>query len=139
MTKRFTMLLGLVGLVAVMACAKRTVVVTGGGHGREGWEKLGDREVNGRVDYDTVAVGAREGRFRKLMIVVENSAVEMFDVNVTFGDGETWSPATRLVFAADTRSHVIDLPGNERVIRSVAFKYGNIPGGGNAHVELWAR
>jgi hypothetical protein len=33
---------------------------------------------------------------------------------------------------------VIDLPGDARVIRSVEFRYGNLPGGGRAKAELWA-
>jgi len=60
-------------------------------------------------------------------------------VVITFGDGEPFSPATRHVFGANTRSHVIDLPGRERVIRSVEFRYGNLPGGGRAQAELWAQ
>jgi len=35
--------------------------------------------------------------------------------------------------------HVIDLPGSERVIRTVEFRYGNLPGGGRAQAELWAQ
>ena len=65
------------------------------------------------------------------------SALEMYDVTVRFADGSTFSPATRHVFAANTRSHVIDLPGNRRNIASVEFRYGNLPGGGRAQVELW--
>jgi hypothetical protein len=106
---------------------------------RHGWIKLGDRTVDGRRDRDVIPVGRREGAFRRIMIVVENSAVEMHDVVVNFGDGSHFSPATRLVFGANTRSGVIDLPGSERVIRSVEFRYGNLPGGGRADVELWAR
>ncbi len=127
----------LAAMLCLVACAShRTVIVR---EGREGWEKLGEREVNGKVDYDTIHVGAREGRFRRIMLVVEDSAIEMYGMTVHFGDGSWFAPPTRLVFAADTRSHVIDLPGDERVISRVDFKYGNLPGGGNAHVELWAR
>jgi hypothetical protein len=127
----------LVGILCMAACAThRTVVVR---EGREGWERLGEREVNGGVDYDTIQVGAREGRFRKIMLVVEDSAVEMFGMTVHFGDGSDFSPPTRLVFAKDSRSHTIDLPGDQRVITRVDFKYGNLAGGGNAHVELWGR
>jgi hypothetical protein len=99
---------------------------------------LGERSVDGVRDRDVISVGGREGRYRRIMIVVENSALEMFDVVVTFGDGERFSPATRHVFSANTRSHVIDLPGDARVIRSVEFRYGNLPGGGRARAELWA-
>ena len=106
---------------------------------RSGWTMLGERSVDGAHDRDVIAVGARDGRFRRIMLVVEHSALEMFDVVVTFGDGSQFSPRTRHVFSADTRSSVIDLPGAERVIRSVEFRYGNLPGGGKAQLELWAQ
>lgn len=103
------------------------------------WTKLGERWVDGVRDRDVITVGAHEGHFRRMMIVVEHSALEMFDVVVTFGDGTRFSPPTRHVFSPETRSHVIDLPGNDRVIRTVAFRYGNLPGGGRAQAEVWAQ
>ena len=106
---------------------------------RGDWVKLGERWVDGTHDRDVIPVGAREGRYRQLMFVVENSALEMFDVIVTFGDGQRFSPPTRHVFSAETRSRVIDLPGDTRVIRSVEFRYGNLPGGGRARLELLAK
>ena len=106
---------------------------------RADWIKLGERSVDGVHDRDVISVGAREGSFRRIMIVVENSALEMHDVVVKFADGTEFSPRTRHVFAADTRSHVIDLPGNRRIIRAVEFRYGNLPGGGRAEAELWAQ
>ena len=106
---------------------------------RADWTKLGERWVEGTHDRDVIAVGARDGRFRRIMLVVEHSALEMFDVVVTFGDGSRFSPPTRHVFSPETRSSVIDLPGADRVIRSVEFRYGNLPGGGKAQLELWAQ
>jgi hypothetical protein len=103
------------------------------------WVKLGERWVDGVRDRDVITVGAREGHYRRAMIVVEHSALEMFDVVFTFGDGTRFEPSTRHVFSANTRSHVIDLPGNERIIRTVEFRYGNLPGGGRAQAELWAQ
>ena len=103
------------------------------------WEKLGERRVHGRVDRDSIRVTAREGRFRSIQLRVEGSALEMFDVVVTFGDGTSFSPRTRLVFGRGAQTRVIDLPGGARVIRRVDFRYGNLPGGGRAQVELWAR
>jgi hypothetical protein len=104
-----------------------------------GWTRLGERWVQHGVDHDTIAVGAREGTFRQIAIRVEHSALQMFDITVTFGDGTTFSPQTRLVFAPDTTTRTIDLPGAARIIRRVDFRYGNLPGGGRAQVELWAR
>jgi hypothetical protein len=106
---------------------------------RADWTKLGERWVDGVRDRDVIAVGAREGKYRRIMIVVEHSALEMYDVVVTFGDGSRFSPPTRHVFGPETRSHVIDLPGADRVIRTVEFRYGNLPGGGRAQAELWAQ
>ena len=106
---------------------------------RGDWNKLGERWVDGTRDRDVIPVGARAGAYRRIMIVVENSALEMQDVVVRFDDGSAFSPPTRHVFAANTRSHVIDLPGTRRNIRSVEFRYGNLPGGGRAQAELWAQ
>jgi hypothetical protein len=106
---------------------------------RTGWDKLGEKVVHGKHDRDAISVGRSDGRFRKILVVVEHSALEMFDIQVTFGDGQRFSPTTRLIFNERTRSRVIDLPGGDRVIRKVEFKYGNLPGGGRAQVELWAR
>ncbi len=147
------------GTVALVAGVLLLAGCGGGGHHREerrqerrddardakvedrtGWDKLGEKWVHhGKVDHDTIAVGGKEGRHTRMMLVVEHSALEMFDVEVTFGDGETFSPKTRLVFGENTRSRVIDLPGGARVIRKVQFKYSNLPGGGKAQVELWAK
>ena len=102
------------------------------------WDKLGERWVQGKVDRDTIAVKkGKKQRYRAIAVVVEHSALEMFDLVVTFGDGTTFSPPTRLVFAQDTASRVIDLPGDARAIKKVEFRYGNLPGGGKAQVELW--
>jgi hypothetical protein len=106
---------------------------------RADWTKLGERWVDGTNDRDVIAVGAREGRYRRIMVVVEHSALEMYDLVVTFDDGTHFNPATRHVFSANTRSHVIDLPGAQRTIRNVEFRYGNLPGGGRAQAELWAQ
>ena len=103
------------------------------------WNKLGERWVDGAHDRDVIPVGERQGPYRRIMIVVEHSALEMDDVVVRFADGSAFSPQTRHVFAANTRSHVIDLPGTRREIRSVEFRYGNLPGGGRAQAELWAQ
>lgn len=104
-----------------------------------GWEKLGERIVNGGADRDVIPVGRAEGKFTKINLVVEHSSLEMFDVVVRFGDGTDFSPNVRHVFGENTRSRVIDLPGGQRVIRAVEFRYGNLAGGGRAQIELWAQ
>lgn len=102
------------------------------------WDKLGERWVQGGADRDVIHVGRDDGRYRQLKLVVEHSALEMYDVAVVFGDGTSFSPPTRMAFGQGTTSRTIDLPGGARVIRRIEFRYGNLPGGGRAQVEAWA-
>ena len=75
------------------------------------WDKLGERWVDGRVDRDVVPVARRE-RYQRIMVVVEHSAVELFDVVIVFGNGQVYSPGTRLIFGQGQTSREIDLPGD---------------------------
>ncbi len=109
-----------------------------GGWDRKGWVKLGERTVNGKFDHDKVDVGKYEGKFTKLTMYVEKSDLELNDFEVTFGNGERWHPAdVKWLFKEGTRTRVIDLPGDERIIKSINLKYSNTRGGGNAKVEVW--
>ena len=107
---------------------------------QQGWVHLGSRQVDFRTDHDVVRA-AGEGRFKRLRLVVEGGDLEMFDVRITFGDGQMFSPATRSYFKGSSRSRVIDLPGAARVIRWVDFYYRSVPGGGQgkATVRLYGR
>jgi len=106
----------------------------------QGWRKLGERMVNGGgVDKDRIVVGRGDGTFRRLMIVVEHSSLELYDMNIEFTNGQHYSPNLRHRFREGSRSHQIDLPGDKRTIRDVTFKYANLPGGGAAQIELWGR
>lgn len=106
---------------------------------RNGFFHLGERAVDGAADHDTIHVGKRDGQLHELMIVVERAPVEIFDLVVTFGNGERWEPRTRLVFGPDSTSRNIDLPGGGRFIQRVDFRYGNLVAGARAKVELWGR
>ena len=101
------------------------------------WERLGSRRVSYAVDRDVIEVGAVDGLFTALRFDVNQGDLEMFNVRVTFGDGDTWSPATRITFQRGSRSRVIDLPGSARVIRRVEFLYRSRARRGYATVELY--
>jgi len=104
------------------------------------WDHIGMRPVDFRVDHDAITA-AGEGTFRAIRIDVEGGDLEMFDVKVTFGNGETFSPATRLYFREGTRSREIDLPGAERIIRRIDFFYRSALFGapGRAIVHVYGR
>ncbi len=125
------------GLLVFSACAGRPAAAL---LDTAGWEKLGERAVRFAVDQDAIQVTSSEGRFKRLMVIVRDSALEMFDIKVVFGNGNDWSADTRLVFDQNSRSRVIDLPGGDRVIRRVSFRYKSLGVvSGRATVELWGK
>jgi hypothetical protein len=103
------------------------------------WEVLGTRQVNFVGDHDTIIVTALEGRFDAIKLDVDRGDLELYDVVVTFGNGEKFSPATRYIFNEGTRSRNIDLPGAKRVIKKVDFYYRSKLRNGRATLTLWGR
>jgi hypothetical protein len=87
------------------------------------WELLGRQEADFRKDHDRIDVGRQEGRFKQLQIRVDEGPVEIRNMVVTFDDGKTFKPNLRHRFDERSKSHVIDLPGNRRVIKSIDFDY----------------
>ena len=104
------------------------------------WDHIGMRPVDFRVDHDVIS-GAGDGAFRAIRIDVEGGDLEMFDVKITFANGETFSPGMRLYFREGTRSRVIDLPGAARLIRRIDFFYRSALFGaqGRAIVHVYGR
>src|SRR3989475_9668355 len=84
------------------------------------WEHLGMRRGNFRLDHDVI-LAATGGRFRSIRSVLAGGDLELFDVKITFGGGETFSPAARLYFKEKARSRTIDLPRAARIIRADDF------------------
>ena len=107
------------------------------------WEKLGERWIHhkGKPDHDTIMVTASEGRFTRMALRCEHSQAEVYDIEVTFGDGDKWSPGTRIHFGEDTRSREIDLPGKARKIKKIVFKYKSKIAGfkGKATINLYGK
>src|ERR1043165_1090730 len=107
----------------------------------KGWTMLGEQSVDGRRDKDTIKVGKYAGQFDQLTMVVLDSDLELRDFVIKFGDNdkERWSPNLKHVFKEGQRSRTIDLPGKDRVIRKIELSYANLPGGGKAKVQIYAR
>jgi hypothetical protein len=109
----------------------------------QGWEMLGEREVNGhgREDIDKIEVGREMGKFKKLTVVVLDSELEMIDFSIKFKHGEPFHPAVNYFFREGTRTKVIDLSGDghDRTIQWIEFKYRNLPGERHAKVQVWAQ
>lgn len=101
----------------------------------EGWDHLGSRNVSFRAERDVISA-AGEGRFRAVMLVVDDADLELFNVRIVFANGDVYSPETRLYFREESRSRQIDLPGEARAIRRIEFAYKSVRAGGDGRAEI---
>lgn len=103
----------LVLLVSQSAAAQR----------RGNWEYLGEANVDGMGDHDTIRVGRDDGRFRTLQLRVERAPIEFQRVVVRYGNGETEKLPVRNRIRAGGATRNIDLRGRDRVVESVDIWY----------------
>jgi hypothetical protein len=106
------------------------------------WEPLGERHVGFVNDHDTIEAGRREGRFRRLKLIIRKNDIELNSIHVIFGNGEI----ERIRFEQRVREGgeaVVNLtsPWREgRYIRAVELHYHSRPDfRGEAIAELWAQ
>ena len=105
-----------------------------------GWTLLGEQRVDSnREDTDKITVSRWDNKFRKLMVVVLDSDLEMIDLAVKFAHGPPYHPEVNAMFRENSRTRAIDFPGDQRAIKWIEFKYRNLPGGGRARVQVWAQ
>ena len=91
--------------------------------GEERWERLGQSRVDGRRDHDNIRVNAR-GAFRAIQLRVQGNAIEFQRVVVHFENGADTDVEVRDRIQAGGNTRAIDLPGDQRRVRSVEIWYG---------------
>lgn len=105
---------------------------------RQDWELLGTRRVSFAAEKDVIRA-KHQGRFRAIKIEVDGGNLEMYDIRVVFGNGEAFSPQTRVEFREGSWSRTIDLPGDARIIRRIEFWYRSEFKRGRATVRVYGR
>ena len=90
---------------------------------RRGWEFLGETTVTDRTDHDVLPVTARRGAFRAVRIRVFGRAVQFHDMKIRFANGDVEDVPLHRVIPAGGESRAIDVPGGDRIIRSIEFRY----------------
>jgi len=121
--------------LALLSCFSaagcRTVVV------EPHWDEVGSVLADFNTDHGLINARG-EGHFRAIRIDAANADFEMYDVKVTFGNGEVFIPSVRHHFNQGSTSRVIDLPGGNRHIRKIEFWYKATSGGaGPARIVVW--
>ena len=89
-------------------------------------ELLGQQEVDFRADRDVIEVGRDEGRFQKIRLVVRGAPIELRDMKVMFDDDSVFDAAGRGRILRENSAYVIDLPGQRRIIKRIAFEYRSV-------------
>ena len=109
------------GLLSVGLLVTALISAAHGSNGR--WELLGRQEADFQNDHDRIDVGRKEGSFRQIQIRVDRGPVDIHNMILTFDNGETYKANIRHRFDEGSKSHVVDLPGNRRVIKKIDFNY----------------
>jgi hypothetical protein len=95
-------------------------------HDRGRWVLLGQMRIEGRADNDRIDLGPRAGAFRALQFRATGGGVRFERILVTYGNGETDQISVGSEIPSGGRTRAIDLPGNRRVIGSVAMWYSKL-------------
>jgi hypothetical protein len=93
------------------------------GDAKKDWELLGTRNVTDKIDRDTIPVTAKEGKITKLQVRVLGHAVQFRSMTIHFGNDETHEVQFAPLMKAGSASKPIDVPGAERIVKSVEFTY----------------
>ena len=88
---------------------------------------------------ETIPVGQRQGKYDAVTLVVLDSDLQMDEVTIVMGNKERYTPKLKHAFKEGQRTQAIPLPHGNRFIDHVELTYSNLPGGGNARVEVWGK
>lgn len=103
------------------------------------WERLGTRTGDWKMDHDEILVTGFEGKFSALKVKVLQGSLNMHKMVVHFRNGGTQDIDLRNTFKPGSHSRVINLDGDDRVIRKVEFWYDAKNHSKKSVVQLWGK
>lgn len=135
-TRSFFLLLT-VFIVALAACSSSKKVPA---HSSEKWQPIGERQVNYKIDHDVLNVTYRDGTFRQLRFGVRGGSINVYRCVIHFENGESQEIDLRSTFRKGSKSRIVDLSGNRRLIDKISFWYDTKDFSANkAVVVVWGR
>ena len=84
---------------------------------------IGSITYEGRPEREVINVGGREGEFQGIRFEVRQSDVEVLDLRIVYGNGQTEDVRVRQLFRAGSSSRVIALGNPRRALRQVIFNF----------------
>ncbi len=128
--------------ILIAALAAIAFLSSGSSYARE-WQRLGDRHVGFISDHDTIEVGRREGRFKRIKLLVRDNDIELDSVKIIFASGEVEDVVFHHKIRAGGESPSINLktPWREgRFIQAIQLHYhSRLNFRGEAVVEVWGQ
>jgi len=110
-----------------------------GGNPGGDWAVLGTKDVNLLVDHDSIYVGPDSGKFRSIRFHVTNRPIHLYDIRVTFENGQVQRYDFNAHIPAGTYSPGLDLAGAYRMIDHIDLVYRTESGGGHAKMTLYGQ
>ena len=114
------MRLSLNAVMAAIVLALAAVLV-GPAEARE--VPIGSITYEGQPVREVINVGGREGEFQGIRFEVRQSDVEVLDLRIVYGNGQTEDVRVRQLFRAGSSSRVIALGNPRRAVRQVIFNF----------------
>lgn len=128
------------GTSLLLVCCMLSLACSGAQNVAGDWDFLGSRKVNHAVDRDEIAVTGRDGTFKRIKLLVRDLEVTFRDVKVHYANGDVQDIKLSRKIPAGGETRVIDLNGNNRVIRKVVFWYNTSRvRGKRATVQLYGK
>lgn len=91
------------------------------------WVQLGCRDVDLNLDRDVVNMDKRDGTFTALRLRAAGNSVQMLDLRVIYGNGQSDDIRVRARIPQDGTSGVLDLQGRDRFIDKIEMIYARVP------------
>ena len=90
----------------------------------EGWEHIGTRKINKKLDRDEIPVTVADGNFKKLIIIAENKGIIIKQFIVEFTDESRQIVNVRKKLEAEEASPVIHMTGSgAHIVKGVLIVY----------------
>jgi hypothetical protein len=84
---------------------------------------IGSITYDAQPEREVINVGGREGEFRGFRFEVRQSDVEVLDLRIVYGNGQTEDVRVRQLFRAGSSSRVIELGSPRRALRQVIINF----------------
>lgn len=94
----------------------------------EGWELLGEENVNFVRDHDAIDVRSRN-QYTAIRFIVEEREIRLNDLKIIYQNGDQLTPAVDETIPAGQTSRIIELAAEGKYIDKIEFAYrttGNI-------------